>query len=60
MNFCSPKETIKWEKIFATDIPSKGFVLRILNSRKDLHFSSKMGKRFQRHFMKDEIQMTRI
>ena len=25
-----------------------------------MHFNRKMGKRFQRHFMEDEIQMTKI
>lgn len=30
------------------------------NNNNNMHFNRKMGKRFQRHFMEDEIQMTKI
>lgn len=40
--------------------PAKDSYSEYWTLEKDTHLVEKMGKRFQRHFMKDEIQTTKI
>ena len=70
--FCIAKETIsktkrqptEWEKIFANDISDKGLVSKIyrelikLNTQKTNNPVKKWAKDMNRHFSKEDIQMT--
>ena len=71
-SFCTVKETfsktksqpMEWEKIFANDIPNKGFVSKIYkelikrNTQKTNNPVRKWAKEMNRHFSKD-IQMAK-
>ena len=71
-SFCTAKETIKktkrqlmeWKKIFANDISDKGLVSKIykellkLNSQRTNNPMKKWAKDMNRHFFKEDIQMT--
>ena len=71
-SFCKAKETIsktkrqptEWEKIVANDISDKGVVSKIykeltkLNSQKTNNPVTKWAKDMNRHFSKEDIQMT--
>ena len=71
-SFCTVKETIsktkrqltKWEKIFANDISDKGLVSKIykelikLNTHETNNPVKKWAKDMNRHFSKEDIQMT--
>ena len=71
-SFCTAKETInktkrqpsEWEKIFANEATDKGLLSKIckqlmqLNIKKTKQSSPKMGGRPNRHFSKEDIQIT--
>ena len=68
-SFCTAKETInkmkrepiEWEKMFANDATNKGLISKIykqliqLNNKKTTQL--KMGRRHNRHFCKEDIQV---
>ena len=71
-SFCTAKETIsktkrqptEWKKIFANDISNKGLVSKIykefikLNTQNTNNPVKKWAKDMNRHFTKEDIQMT--
>ena len=72
-NFCTAKETISkvkrqssdWEKIIANEATDKGLISKIykqhlqLNSRKINDPIKKWAKELNRHFSKEDIQMSK-
>lgn len=54
------KKPLNGKRYLQQIYPAKDSYSEYWTLEKDPYFSSKMGKRFQRHFMKGEIQMTRI
>ena len=71
-SFCTAKQTIskvkrqpsEWEKIIANETTDKGFISKLykqliqLNARKTNNPIKKWGKDLNRHFSKEDIQMT--
>ena len=71
-SFCTIKETInktkrqpsEWEKIFAKEATDKGFISKIykqlmqLNIKKNKQPNPKVGEELNRHFSKEDIQIT--
>ena len=71
-SFCIAKETIskvkrqpsEWEKIIANETPDKGLISKIykqliqLNTRKINNLIKKWEKDLNRHFSKEDLQMT--
>ena len=72
-SFCTAKETLKktkrqpteWEKIFTNEATDKEFIskihqqLRQLSIKKPNNPIKKMGRRSNRHFSKEDIQMAK-
>lgn len=54
------KKPLNGERCLQQIFPAKDSYSKCWTLERDMHFSSKMGTRFQRHFMKDEIQMSKI
>ena len=71
-SFCTAKETInkmkrqpmEWEKVFANDATDKGLIskiykqLNIKASKQESSQSKKLAEDINRHFSKEDIQMT--
>ena len=71
-SFCTAKETINkmkrqpmdWEKVFANDATDKGLIskiykqLNIKASKQESSQSKKLAEDINRHFSKEDIQMT--
>ena len=72
-SFCTAKETIRkvkrqpseWEKIIANETTDKGLISKIykqliqLNTRKTNNPTKNLEKDLNRHFSKEDIQMTK-